>query len=405
MSEEQQSIAQELRQARERKNLALDEIHRQTGISLPVLKGLEDGDFTVVEPIYTRMALQSYAQYLDLDAAALTARFERENGPVVAPINVGSVPDEAPTSRLRLPLNSIVLRTIGLGLVALVILLLVISLIDGDNDAPATQTPAPEPARPASTQSRDEAAVPKPIANQESPVAADQSTPRDTERAVTAAPMDQTEDSATATPPDEQPTTDAFSAGQSTEPSAQSSEQLIPETATEATTRPEDLDLSNAQPETVETPPAVDGDQPLTQTQTPPQPALPDLDSPTAAPSSAQTELQTPTLMPSILPSSGIVLEVEALDSTWIQIRWDGKGKFEGIVPRGERRRFEADDHFLVLSGRAHGLRYWFGDELLGGGQLGEATKVLRFRASADGVDLLGPNFQPLAGNAATAQP
>jgi hypothetical protein len=88
-----------------------------------------------------------------------------------------------------------------------------------------------------------------------------------------------------------------------------------------------------------------------------------------------------------------------------VQIRWDGGGKFEGTIPRGERRRWEASDHFLVLSGRAHGLRYWLDDQLLGDGQLGEATEVLRFRATTDGIEFLGPNFQPLPDAAAAAQP
>tara|TARA_B110000196_G_scaffold291434_1_gene278341 strand:+ start:67 stop:855 length:789 start_codon:yes stop_codon:yes gene_type:complete len=114
---------------------------------------------------------------------------------------------------------------------------------------------------------------------------------------------------------------------------------------------------------------------------------------------------QKPSSVAPLSPSSGLVLEVEAVDSTWIYIRWDDKGNFRGIVPRGERRRFEADDHFLVLSGRAHGLRYRFNDKLLGNGQLGEATKVLRFRANSDGIEFLGLNFVPLTSDAATEQP
>ena len=91
--------------------------------------------------------------------------------------------------------------------------------------------------------------------------------------------------------------------------------------------------------------------------------------------------------------------------STWVQIRWDDTGQFQGIVPRGERRSWQADDHFLVFTGRAHGLRYWLNDELLGDGQLGAATQVLRFRANTSGIEFLGPNFQPLTSEATTDQP
>jgi hypothetical protein len=114
---------------------------------------------------------------------------------------------------------------------------------------------------------------------------------------------------------------------------------------------------------------------------------------------------QKPSSVAQLSPSSGLVLEVEALDSTWLYIRWDDKRTFRGIVPRGERRRFEADDHFLVLSGRAHGLHYRLNDKLLGNGQLGEATKVLRFRANSEGIEFLGPNFAPLTSDAATEHP
>jgi hypothetical protein len=41
----------------------------------------------------------------------------------------------------------------------------------------------------------------------------------------------------------------------------------------------------------------------------------------------------------------------------------------------------------------------------LGDGQLGEATEVLRFRATTDGIEFLGPKFQPLPDAAAAAQP
>ena len=59
----------------------------------------------------------------------------------------------------------------------------------------------------------------------------------------------------------------------------------------------------------------------------------------------------------------------------------------------------------LVFTGRAHGLRYWLNDELLGNGQLGAATQVLRFRANTSGIEFVGPNFQPLTSEATTDQP
>ncbi len=104
-----------------------------------------------------------------------------------------------------------------------------------------------------------------------------------------------------------------------------------------------------------------------------------------------------------------VVLELEARDSTWVQIRWDNAAEnFEAIVPPGERHRFEARDHFDVLSTRPHGLRYWLNGQLLGDGQLGDPNQVLRFRATADSIKFLEPirpNLQPPTGEAPDAQP
>jgi hypothetical protein len=94
---------------------------------------------------------------------------------------------------------------------------------------------------------------------------------------------------------------------------------------------------------------------------------------------------------------SGLILEVEAIDSTWVQISWDDTSRFEGILAPGLIRRWVAREQFQVLSGRAHGARYWLQGNLLGNGRLGEATKILRFRADSEGVTLLGAELEPLS--------
>ena len=104
--------------------------------------------------------------------------------------------------------------------------------------------------------------------------------------------------------------------------------------------------------------------------------------------------------------SAAVVLELEARDSTWVQISWDDAAEnFEGIVPSGERRRFEARNHFVVLSTNPHGLRYWLDGQLLGGGQLGDPSQVLRFRATADSIEFLGIDSQPFTEEAPDTQP
>jgi hypothetical protein len=108
------------------------------------------------------------------------------------------------------------------------------------------------------------------------------------------------------------------------------------------------------------------------------------------------TDVDGAVVAPAAIEDGLLLLEVEAVDSTWVQVNWDRSGYFQGIVPRGETRRWQAKDFFRVHSGRAHGLRYTFQGQLLGDGLFGEATKVLRFSATSESVNLLGADLKPL---------
>ena len=137
---------------------------------------------------------------------------------------------------------------------------------------------------------------------------------------------------------------------------------------------------------------------------------VPVVEEPLAAPTAEAPPVEEPPATPTARPvpleraatvgeeavDTSLVLEIEAIDSTWVQIRGDGRNLFEGTAAPGIRRRWQVRDHFLVRSGRAHGLRYWFRGELLGDGRLGDPLKVLRFRASRAGVTLLGADLEPL---------
>ena len=367
MSEEQQSISQALHAARERRGLDLDTVYRQTGISLPVLQGMENDGFDVVEPVFARMALQSYAEYLDLDVESLIARFNQEYGPVQAATPIAA-PDATATptgSGPSLPFDNTTLLTIGIGVGALILLLLAISLFDDSDDPKAAQAPPPEPERVFRSESMQKVEP----ENRVDPVQRAELT-----RIVT-----------TPEPSFREPLTTA-----ETNDSA-----IIPQDTTPETSPTNLKDAQHLAP--------ADNDE-----ETRPQSAIAETLTPAPATDRALVGENTKPLSQSQIATSqpsGVVLAVEAIDSTWVQIRWDGKRTFEGIVPRGERRIFTADEYFLVLSGRAHGLRYWLNDELLGEGQLGEATKILRFRATIAGIEFLGPDFAPLTATTAADGP
>lgn len=65
-----------LRQAREEQGKTVEQVHRHTGLSLFILQNLEAGAFGVVEPVYIRLALRSYAEHLGLNPAALIQQLE-----------------------------------------------------------------------------------------------------------------------------------------------------------------------------------------------------------------------------------------------------------------------------------------------------------------------------------------
>ena len=297
MSEEKQlTIAEELSAARQARGLDLEEIQRQTGISLSVLQGIEAGQFDVVEPVFARLALKAYAELLGLDPEPLLTRFDQQHGQPQSLHRPKVLISQPIARRSHKPI--IIIGSI----IGVCCALAVAFYFFGDRIMPSPQTPA-----------------------------------------QSAGPSQ-----ATAVPPQEIPTP------------AQS----------QPITAPNDPLVAQSSTETG----AVDA---------------------AATAAAAQTTESAP-----------VVLELEARDSTWVLIRWDNAAEnFEGVVPPGERRRFEAHDHFVVLSTRPHGLRYWLDGQLLGDGQLGDPTQVLHFRAAADGIEFLGSNLQSLAEEPSDTQP
>ena len=302
MSEEKQpTIAEELSAARQARGLDLEEVQRQTGISLAVLQSIEAGQFDVVEPVFVRLALKAYAEQLDLNPEPLLTRFDQQQGRTFQPRHRPTVLISQPVPRRSH--KPLIVTCVVIGVCCA---LAVAFYFFGDRAASPSQT----------TDIPAQAAITPPQA--------------------TAAPA-----------------------------------QSQPETA------PNDSLVARASTESGAANAAASADS-------------------SAIAATPQTTEPTP-----------VVLEIEARDSTWVQIRWDDAAEnFEGIVPPGERHRFEARDHFVVLSTRPHGLRYWLDGQLLGGGQLGDLDQVLHFRAAADGiVEFLKLDSQPLTEEALDAQP
>jgi cytoskeletal protein RodZ len=477
---EQLSLSQELRQAREARGESLEQVHQRTGIALTILKGLEEGDFDVVEPVYARLAIDHYATHLGLDGKAFEARLRDEvvaSRPPPVEMRAGRKTSPLPTPTPS-PLTDLLRQQppgrLATAAVVVVVLAIVLYLL-GSDDSPATgYTPPPSATAVADRSTPPPAPLPRSTYSQStagsstdgvastqtasggatrdaSPAAEPVGTPptrRPPETAMSATPT-----SATAAPA---PATAEAPAPQAADAADESpAEAAAPESVTataeevEAAAAPagadeaapvdvDDSQVSDASEESAApaSPEAADA----TQTETTAMSDAPEAVVSTAAPETPALEtpaletpaletpaLETPALEtagaeesladatpdqtaaesgepPVLAPTGDLVLQVDALDSTWVQIQWDDDDGVVEIIPEGEQRLFAAQREFLVRAGRAHGVHFRFQGQLLGAGRLGDPTKVLRFRATADGVQLLGPDLEPL-GPVAQVQP
>lgn len=77
-----------LRKERERQNLTVKDIERDTSIRGLYLSAIENGEYDLLPgEVYLKGFIRSYAEYLKLDGAALLQQYYAEKGPIEAPVN------------------------------------------------------------------------------------------------------------------------------------------------------------------------------------------------------------------------------------------------------------------------------------------------------------------------------
>ena len=81
MTEDKEILAfyLELKEERKIQNLDLDEISKQTKISIKHLRLIESGDFKIIPTTYLRLFIKTYAQYLKLDYKKILNNYELES--------------------------------------------------------------------------------------------------------------------------------------------------------------------------------------------------------------------------------------------------------------------------------------------------------------------------------------
>ena len=347
MSEET-SLGAMLREARERRGETLEQAHQQTAISPVLLQELESGEFQV-EPVYARLAAANYASYLGLDSKEVATRFDLQFGRPDFPSPTRTyLRHFGPPNFLSAALNSILSRRTppfwktGAAAAAIALAVLLAIFFSGE-----PEEPSPPPV--------EAAEVPPTLPLQE------ESEP------AAAALQEESEPAAAALQEESEPASAALQ-----EESGPAAAALQEESGPAAAALQEESEPVAAALQEGSGPAA-------TALQEEPVSATED--------EGVATDLAPP-----------LVLRAEAVDSTWVRVRWDGgTGSAEEIIPGGESRQWEAADNFVVFAGRAHGVRFYLQGQLLGEGRLGDPTQVLRFRASLDEVVLLGKDLTPLS--------
>lgn len=418
MSEEI-SLSEELRRAREARDESLEQVHQRTGIALTILRELESGDYTVVEPVYARLAINHYASHLGLDGHAFETRLRNEVAATrPPPVEMRATPHVAGQPRLPTPQAPSAVaefirsqppsRLATIGVLLVVGLAILLYLLGSD---------APDP-RPAAARSTK--APPPVTAAPDRPIQAGVEARAQPAAVAVAAAVPQDRPS-TSSSPNRQVV--SASAGASV-PAARAPEAVAPVSSrpgTVAETQAPETQAPETQAPVAQAPvaQAVEGQQPVV-----PTPATSvaqaagalaatlldtsSQDAPTSATDTVPAQnttldvpaAQSPAALSQDVAASAapLQLQVDALDSTWVQVQWDDDDGVVEIIPSGERRTWGAERFFMVRAGRAHGVHFRFQGQLLGNGRLGDPTKVLRFRASADGVQLLGPDLDPIDG-------
>lgn len=93
-----------LRKERERQNLTVKDIERDTSIRGLYISAIENGEYDLLPgEVYLKGFIRSYAEYLKLDGAALLQQYYAEKGPVEVPVNAVSNSETVKAASVETP--------------------------------------------------------------------------------------------------------------------------------------------------------------------------------------------------------------------------------------------------------------------------------------------------------------
>lgn len=89
-------------------------------------------------------------------------------------------------------------------------------------------------------------------------------------------------------------------------------------------------------------------------------------------------------------------LSMRTVDTTWVRVKMDNSIFFESLMLPGQSKRLTATDSFFVHSGKPHGVIFYLNGKLLTKDEIGESNRVLRFSVEKHKVTILDYKFNPI---------
>jgi cytoskeletal protein RodZ len=128
------TVAEQLRHAREAKNLTVEQVAEMTKIRTDHVRALEEGNFSVFSaPVYIRGSVKNYASRLKLDLPPLMAALDAELGRTEDFSEPPSLSEESgkPIDRVMFLLAKLNLKTVlaGVGLLGIVLVVLLVNSV------------------------------------------------------------------------------------------------------------------------------------------------------------------------------------------------------------------------------------------------------------------------------------
>jgi cytoskeletal protein RodZ len=128
------TVAEQLRHAREAKNLTVEQVAEMTKIRTDHVRALEEGNFSVFSaPVYIRGSVKNYASRLKLELPPLMAALDAELGRTEDFSEPPSLSEESgkPIDRVMFLLAKLNLKTVlaGVGLLGIVLVVLLVNSV------------------------------------------------------------------------------------------------------------------------------------------------------------------------------------------------------------------------------------------------------------------------------------